>query len=175
MSSGELVAEWTPEMLASARAAFRRHIEHEPVGEKRALVRSVVASVAAGLDRESDEDALGDGLNPFELFPEVLGLSAEDGSTAFMGPNYLVFTVLKAGDSDYLVVDDRMETGEYELLSVASTLERACEVIGETAIGGLGINGPVRFSNGAEVDPKEAEEADESFWSARLLEEPRNG
>ena len=69
-----------------------------------------------------------------------------------MGPSYCVFSVYKLAQNYYLVVEDRIETGEYEVLGSASALEGALTSIRRAVKERLGDNGTITFSDGTKID-----------------------
>lgn len=172
-------------MLDAARTAFRRLIEETPSGEKRELKEYVMAEAISPDTDDNDIDDLSDEFDPFDLFPEVLRTCVEDDSAGFMGPTYAIYTVLQSGASEYLVIEDQMEAARYELLSVETSLESACVVIGNCALGFFGKDSSFNV-NDVKVDTEEAERAGDEFgypccsamrqtsshssWSAHMLE-----
>ncbi len=136
--SEERLDEWTPELREAAKGVIVEVLDELPSGDNYELAVRVVERVAASWPVPLDEDALTDALEPFEVLDSVDSVYAEDGSEGFMGPSWCSFSAYEVGEDKYLVVENRIEAGGYEVYGSASSLSEASRLVQKGVIDRLG-------------------------------------
>jgi hypothetical protein len=146
------ILQWPPEVSAEATHLLLAALKELPVGEIQELSSRIVEQLFPTFDDAVKEDVIAN-LRPFELLECAWSESAEDGSPAFMGPNWCAFSVYKLAAEAFLVVEDRIEEREYEVVGSASSFNDALRIVRNVAFDRLGGNIEITFSDGTTIGP----------------------
>lgn len=149
--SEERLDEWTPELREAAKGVIVDVLDELPSGDNYDLASRVVERLAASWPVPLDEDALADGLQPFELLDCVDSVYAEDGSVGFMGPSWCEFSAYEVGKDKHLVVENRIEAGGYEVYGSASSLSEASRLMRAGVIDRLGSDCYITLADGSTI------------------------
>lgn len=157
--------------MIEAQACLHDVLTANPEGTFDELLENIVQSIAASRDDEIDVDSLTENSSFSEIIEAVVLIGVEDQSDAFMGPNYSTFEVYQLANGEFAVLDSNFETQSFSVVAFDESLADACQTIGEQGLAEFGVNGPVIFNPGGEIDPESVIERDQAFWS-KLFEIP---